>query len=254
MSIRRMICGIGVGAGLAAGTGYAAEPPLTVFVAASLAAPMKEAAAQWETASGRPVKIVADASGALARQLEQGAPADVFISAAEDWMAREAGAGVVDSNSVRVLFGNHLVVVASAEGIRAPGTPAELALAARIAVGDPATVPVGRYAQAFLQQQPWRASWTGALVYAGSAPAALALVEHGGADAGIVYRSDAAASRRVRIGFEIGESSHPPIRYPAAVVAHTTNRADAESFLVSLRSPDAAAVFHRAGFEVIAAP
>ena len=236
----------------------AAGADLVVFAAASLTDVLRTLAA--ELAGWRGVRFSFAASSTLARQIEQGAPAHVFISADEAWMDHLAARAQVDPTSRRVLAGNRLVVVRSASDTvpTAPGeTPSALrdALRAgsaprapdRVATGDPAHVPVGRYAQQALTQLGLWPEVAPRLVRADSVRSALAFVERGEAAAGIVYATDARVTTQVRVAARFPRSSHPPIRYPAAVVRGAPPAALA--FIDALASRQAQPLWRAAGFE-----
>jgi molybdate transport system substrate-binding protein len=234
--------------------------PLTVFAAASLSEALRELAAQW-AAQGHPApRLSLAASSALARQIEQGAGADLFLSADEPWMDHLQARGLIVESTRVSPIGNRLVLVAPA----GPGQPVDLRrgtdLAAllgpggRLAVGDPAHVPAGRYAQAALQ---WLGQWEALLprlARAENVRAALLLVERGEAPLGIVYATDAAASRRVRVVGSFPPGSHEPITYPFAVTRHAQqspqHSAQAHAFHAVLSGAAAHPVWQRHGFSL----
>ena len=200
--------------------GVSAAEPVTIFAAASLTDVMRKI----EPLLGARVRFSFAASSTLARQIEQGAPAQIFISADEPWMDHLAKLGRIETASRRALAGNRLVVVGS--GDRTSAAPAESvdALRAalgngRVATGDPAHVPVGRYAEAALRSLSLWDAISPRLVRADNVRSALAFVERGEAGAGIVYATDAAVSDKVRVLARFPASSHAPIVYPAALVA-----------------------------------
>ena len=252
---RRLFTQWGVAA--CAGPQARAAAGLVVFAAASLTEVLQALALKLE--GGRSVRFSFAASSTLARQIEQGAPAHVFISADEAWMDHLVARRQVDAASRRVLAGNRLVVVRadSAAVAAAPETAAALrdALRAgdgrgapdRVATGDPAHVPVGRYAQAALTQLGLWAEVEPRLVRADSVRSALAFVERGEAAAGIVYATDALVTRQVRVVARFPRSSHPPIRYPAALVVDAPPAA--RLFLDALAGAPAQPVWRAAGFE-----
>ena len=231
---------------------------LVVFAAASLTEVLQALALTLE--GGRSVRFSFAASSTLARQIEQGAPAHVFISADEAWMDHLVARRRVDAASRRVLAGNRLVVVRAGTAAVAAApeeSPAALrdALRAgegrgapdRVATGDPAHVPVGRYAQAALTRLGLWAGVEHRLVRADSVRSALAFVERGEAAAGIVYATDALATRQVRVVARFPRSSHSPIRYPAALVVDAPPAA--RLFLDALGGAQAQPVWRAAGFE-----
>ena len=231
----------------------AAAEPVTVFAAASLKESLDEAAAAYEQATGTPVRVSYAASSALARQIEQGAPAQVFISADLEWMDYLQQRGRVDAASRHELLGNRLVLVAPQDGLarvdlaRAGSIAAALG-AGRLAVGQTASVPAGKYARAALQSL---GQWDGVktrLAESESVRAALMLVARGETPLGIVYASDAKAEPRVRVAATFPEASHPRIVYPVAALRGSST--DAADFVRWLSSPAARGIFVRRGFDV----
>lgn len=231
-----------------------AAAPLTVFAAASLAEALRDLAGQW-AARGHPApRLSLAASSALARQIEQGAPADLFLSADETWMDHLQRCGLIVDASRLSPIGNRLVLVAPAG--RAPavdlrrGTDlaALLGRGGRLAVGDPAHVPAGRYAQAALQ---WLGQWATLaprLARAENVRAALLLVERGEAALGIVYATDAVASRGVQVVGSFPAGSHEPVTYPFAVTRRAQDNAQARALHAFLAGAAAHAVWQRHGF------
>jgi molybdate transport system substrate-binding protein len=220
-----------------------------VLAAASLQESLTAAADAWAAQGhARPVLTFA-ASSALARQAGAGAPADLFISADEEWMDTLAVKGLLAPGTRAVLAGNRLVVVA-APGNTAQLTAATLAktlAAGPLAMADPMSVPAGKYGRTALQRLGAWAAVQGKVVRAENVRAALALVERGAAPFGLVYRTDARASGKVRVAAMLPAASHPPIRYPVAKLRRSTH-AEAEGFRLFLLSPEGRAVFTRYGF------
>ncbi|WP_300539241.1 molybdate ABC transporter substrate-binding protein [Sphingosinicella sp.] len=223
-----------------------------VLAAASLQEALSEAADAWaRQRHPRPVLSFAGSS-ALARQIEAGAPADLFISADEAWMDRLEQRSLLAPGSRRVIAGNRLVLIAPSDSpvkLRiAKGFPLARALGSgRLAMADPAAVPAGRYARAALEALGDWAAVEPRVVRSENVRAALALVERGEAPLGIVYATDAAASRKVRVVGVFPASSHPSIRYPAARL-RTAKAKDAPAFLAFLGSRQARVIFARHGF------
>ncbi len=223
-----------------------------VLAAASLQEALGEAADAWaRQRHPRPVLSFAGSS-ALARQIEAGAPADLFISADEAWMDRLEQRSLLAPGSRRVIAGNRLVLIAPSDSpvkLRiAKGFPLARALGSgRLAMADPAAVPAGRYARAALEALGVWAAVEPRVVRSENVRAALALVERGEAPLGIVYATDAVASRKVRVVGVFPASSHPPIRYPAARLK-TAKAKDAPAFLAFLGSRQARVIFARHGF------
>ena len=223
-----------------------------VLAAASLQESLSEAAHAWAAKGhAKPVLSFA-ASSALARQVIAGAPADLFLSADEPWMDAVAKAGMLRAGTRATLLGNRLVLIAPAASRTkltiARGFPLARALGAgRLALADPDAVPAGKYAKAALTHL---GVWTG--VAAKVAPAenvraALALVERGAAPLGIVYATDARASKAVRVVGEFLVKSHRPITYPIAMLS-ASRHPDADGFRRFLLSPRGRAIFARYGF------
>jgi len=229
---------------------------LTVFAAASMTNALEEAAALWAAAGGPAPRLSFASSSALARQIEQGAPASVFVSADEQWMDHLQQRGLIATETRSSLLGNTLVLIApasagAAEVPLARGTDLlALLRGGRLAVGDPDHVPAGRYARSALE---WMGSWDAVaprLARADNVRVALALVERGEAPYGIVYATDAAAAGGVRVIGTFPAESHEPITYPVAVVG-AQDGPSARRFIEYLRSDAAAAVFRRHGFSVL---
>jgi len=237
---------------LLAPAAMAQERGPVVLAAASLQESLTEAANVW-AAKGHAKPILSfAASSALARQVIAGAPADLFLSADEEWMDAVARAGLLRLGTRTTLLGNRLVLIApTSSKVRltpARGFPIARALGTgRLAIADPDAVPAGKYAKAALTAL---GVWTG--VAAKVAPAenvraAMALVERGAAQLGIVYATDARASKAVRIVGTFPAASHPPIRYPVALLKASRNR-DAAAFRAFLLSKQGRAIFARHGF------
>jgi molybdate transport system substrate-binding protein len=231
---------------------------LVVFAAASLSDVLQALATRLP---GIPAaRFSFAASSTLARQIEQGAPAHLFISADEAWMDYLAARRFVDSASRRVLAGNRLVVVrpgtgdaASPQAETAAGLREALRAdpggANRVATGDPAHVPAGRYAQAALTHLGLWAEIGPRLARADNVRSALSFVERGEAAAGIVYATDARVARGVQVVARFPAASHPAIRYPAALVSGAPRAA--REFLDALASPQAQSIWRAAGFDPI---
>lgn len=228
------------------------EPGPLVLAAASLRESMTAAADVWARAGhARPVVSFA-ASSALARQVEAGARADLFVSADEDWMNVLAAKRLIAANTRAVLAGNRLVIVAPAARAR-PLNLGNREAAARalsagpLAMADPASVPAGRYGRAAFERLGlWRAV-ASRVVRAENVRAALALVERGAAPFGVVYATDARASSRVRVVARFPAASHPAIIYPVARLT-ASRHPEAEGFRRFLLSPRGKGIFARYGF------
>ena len=226
--------------------------PVTVFAAASLKNAMDDVIAAFTVRTHIPARASYGASSALAKQIEQGAPADVFVSADVDWMDYLAKRNLIAPGSRHDLLSNHLALIAPADSkiaLRiAPGMPVAAALGPdRLAVAGP-EVPAGRYAQASLTTLGVWPSVQDKLARAESVRAALAFVARGETPLGIVYDTDAKVEPKVRIVGLFPDGSHPPIIYPAALVGASRNPNGAV-FLRFVSGPEAAAVFRHYGFQ-----
>ena len=225
---------------------------ITVFAAASLTNALTEIGAAHEKATGDKVRFNFAASNTLARQIEAGAPADLFFSADEAQMDVLEKKQLIDKATRKPLLGNTLVVVTAPDG-PAISKVADLAGPAvkRLSLGNPQAVPAGVYAKQHLEKAGLWERLQPKVVPAGNVRAALAVVESGNAEAGIVYKTDAAVSKTVKVALEIPASEGSPITYPAAVVAGSTKREDAAMFLKHLSSKEAGAVFTKHGFTLV---
>lgn len=232
-----------------------AAAPLTVFAAASLKESMDDAAAAYQQATGIPVRVSYAASSTLARQVEAGAPADVFFSADLDWMDELAKQDLLRAQTRRNLLGNDLVLVAPADStakvdMHAPqGIAAALGSDGRLAVGKTDSVPAGKYARASLESLGIWTTLQPRLAESDSVRSALLLVSRGQAPLGIVYGSDAKADPGVRVVAVFPASSHDPIIYPVAALKNGDPRAAA--LVAWLAGPQARAIFERRGFLVL---
>lgn len=237
----------------------AAGASLSVFAAASLQDALRTLEPAWRAAGpdNPPLRLSFAASSALARQIEQGAPADLFLSADEPWMDYVAQRGLIVPDTRTSPLANELVLIAPADSPQGPValTPetdllALLGARGRLSVGDPAHVPAGRYAQAALE---WMGRWGAVsprLARADNVRAALLLVERGEAPLGIVYATDAQASRGVKIIGTFPASSHPPVSYPFALTRRVEGDPRARALLRFLTGPEAAGTWRRFGFTV----
>ena len=229
-----------------------AEPPVTLFAAASTVEAVAAVARAYQTGGGGRVRTVFAASSTLARQIAQGAPADLFLSANAAWMDEVEGRGVLEPDSRIDLLGNTLVLIApkrsSVEIEVAPGFPlADVLEDRRLAMGDPAHVPAGIYAKAALKELGvWR-SVSARVAYLGDVRAALAMVDRGEAAVGIVYASDVRGAARVRVVDRFPAESHPAIVYPLAVIAGR-GRPEVLAFYEFLQSLQARSLFESLGF------
>jgi molybdate transport system substrate-binding protein len=225
-----------------AGCGDTNEPrPLVVFAAASTTDVMT----QLIEAYGEPADCSFASSSMLARQIEAGAPADVYLSANAAWMDHLAERGLIDPSTRRDAAANQLVVIVPTGG----SASLDADFAGRLALGDPQHVPAGIYARQALERMNLWPSLQSRVVAAIDARAALRYVETGEAQLGIVYAGDAQASSRVTIIERIDPAMHDPIRYPVAAIKGGNVRA--ERFIAYLVSEDAAEIWRAAGFEAI---
>jgi molybdate transport system substrate-binding protein len=237
---------------LATGAATAAGPELTVFAAASLQNALEDINATQMRAGAVPPRLAFAASSTLARQIERGAPADVYISADLAWMDYLAARGRIVGGSRVIVARNRLVLVAPAARAKPLEIRTGFALVerlgrGRLALGNPEHVPAGRYARAALESLGLWDAVADRLAPVEHVRVALALVARGETPLGIVYASDVAAEPAVRIVGTFPEDSHPPIVYPAAVVANR-DAAAVRRYLALLRSAPARAAFARQGF------
>lgn len=236
------------------GISAADDRPLTVFAAASTQQAVDAVLAKCPEVIARPCRGVFAASSTLARQIASGAPADIYISANLKWMRYLVDNRFIVAERVRVLASNRLVVVAPRTlDVAVPNDAALVAWLGRdrIAVGDPAHVPAGIYAEQALRRLGAWDALQGRLLRMPNVRAALAVVARAEANAGIVYATDAAVSADVKIVYRFSSSLHDPIRYPIAPVQ---GRKDAaiEKLIALFVSATGKAAFSQVGFEVVA--
>jgi molybdate transport system substrate-binding protein len=229
-------------------------PPITVAAAVSLAEVLEDIARAYAQAGGGPLRFNLAGSNVLARQIVNGAPADVFISADEAQMDVIEKAGAVLAGSRVDLIANQLAIVATPERVdfvrrEFARAPAELR---RVAIGDPAAVPAGVYARRYLERRGLWTAYASRIVPTTNVRAALAAVETGSVDAAIVYVTDLAAARTAVLAFAVPVAEGPRIVYPGAVLAASRNQTEAKRFLAFLRGPAAAAIFARHKFAPLA--
>ena len=236
--------------GVAAAAGDSST--VLVFGAASLTNVLDDLAKAFTAQTQVPVKSSLAASSVLAKQIEAGAPADVFFSADLEWMDYLEQRKLLKPGSRHDVVGNSLVLIAPADSAVTVkiGTGVDLRPAlgpqGKLATGDPDSVPVGKYAKAALEKL---AAWdkvSGQIVRAENVRAALAFVARGEAPLGIVYKTDALAQKKVKIVAEFPADTHPPITYPIALTTH--GAADAQQFVEFVRSGPAAEIFRKYGF------
>jgi molybdate transport system substrate-binding protein len=233
-----------------------AADPTTVFAAASLKNALDEAGKAFTAQSGVPVRASYAASSALARQIEQGAPADLFASADLEWMDYLAARKLIRPETRVNLLNNRLVVVApkAAQVSEAAFTPDWFSRAlgpdGRLATGEVNSVPIGKYAKAAFEKLGLWAQVQPRLAQADNVRAALALVSRGEAPLGVVYESDAKSDPGVKVVGVFPADSHPPVVYPFAVTAEAKGEGGAR-FLAFLRSAAGKPFFEAQGFTVI---
>ena len=225
-----------------------------VFAAASLKNALDDVAAAWQKETGQGTAISYAASSTLAKQIEQDAPAQIFISADEDWMNYLAGKGPIKLETRSNLLGNELVLIAPKDSAVAldlkPGADLARALGGgRLAIGNVDSVPAGKYGKAALEKLGLWSAVSGKLAEAGSVRAALLLVSRGEAELGVVYKTDAAADPKVKTVATFPAGSHPPIVYPVALTQKAGPAAAA--FLAYMKSEAAARFFKAQGFTVL---
>lgn len=231
--------------------GAGGEVQLTVSAASSLGEALAVVARDYEALHpGVRLRLNTGSSGTLQRQIERGAPVDVFLSASPREMDALQAAGVILSRTRLDVAGNELVLVVPAAAPEALGDFEDLARPAvrRVAIGAPAAVPAGRYALQVLEAVGVAGAVMPKAVQGQNVRQVLGYVELGEVDAGIVYRSDAHSTTRVRVVATAPAGSHEPIVYPAAVVAGTPHPEEAARFVDDLRAPRAAEVLRRFGF------
>lgn len=250
--VLRLMLACALAIGFSVGPALADGKPLQVFAAASLKNALDEAAADFGEGGTKVVGTYA-ASSALAKQIESGAPADIYVSADTAWMDELTQKALVRPDSVVKLLGNEIVLVAPVGTAKATEIMAGLDLKAllaggKLAMADTKAVPAGKYGKAALDSL---GLWTGVeadVVQAENVRAALKLVAVGEAALGIVYASDAKDEPAVQVVGTFPASSHPPVIYPAGIVA-TSSHEQAQAFLDYLKGAAAAEIFARHGFK-----
>jgi molybdate transport system substrate-binding protein len=239
--------------GLAALPASAAD--LLVFAAASLKDALDDANAAYAKQAGGAVKVSYAASPALAKQIEQGAPADLFISADLDWMNYVQEKNGIKTDTRSNWLGNRIVLVAPANQATAvavqPNFPlAKLLGGGKLSMADTSAVPAGKYGKAALEALHVWDQVKDQIAQAENVRAALLLVARGEAPYGIVYQTDAASEPKVKVVGTFPANTHPPIVYPIAITAMSKNP-DAAKYLAWLKSPAAAPFFEKQGFQVL---
>lgn len=232
-----------------------AAEKVTVFAAASLKNALDDITAAWQKETGKDATISYAASSALAKQIESGAPADIFISADLDWMDYVEKKSLINADTRTNLLGNRIVLVASKDNVEPVEIKKGFDLAkllgdGRLAMGAVDTVPAGKYGKSALESLGVWSSVESKVAGAESARAALLLVSRGEAPYGIVYQTDAAADKEVKIIGTFPEDSHKPIIYPLAILSESKN-ADAVSLFDYIKSDKAVPFFEKQGFTVL---
>jgi molybdate transport system substrate-binding protein len=237
---------------LQSATAAGARTELLVSAAASLTDALLEI--QKKYSAVRPVKLIFNfaSSGTLQQQIEQGAPADLFLSAAVKNMEALVNRQLIDPSQTVNLLTNELVVIVPAEGAPALGRLDDLTggPVKRIAIGIPESVPAGAYAKEALVKAKLWDSLQGKLVQAKDVRQVLTYVVTGNADAGFVYKTDARTSNKVRTAFALDPASYPPVEYPGGIVKATKHPKESKEFYDYLQSAEARGIFVRYGFSL----
>jgi molybdate transport system substrate-binding protein len=225
---------------------------LKVAAAASLTDALAEIGTAYTAETGTQIVPILGSSSTLARQISEGAPVDVFLSADEASLDRLEKAGLLLAGSRRSPLSNTLVIVQPLDASWTLATPAELASSRvrALALAEPQTVPAGIYAKAWLRSIDLWSRVIDRVIATENVRAALATVEAGNADAAIVYRTDALVSKKVRVAYEVRREDGPPISYAFAALREAQDPAAAGRFVEYLGGPTASAIFARHGFLV----
>ena len=238
---------------LAATVSQAAQ--VTVFAAASLTDSLKQIAADYGKTSGDNIIFNFAASGTLSRQIEAGAPADIFFAADETKADALEKKGLLVSGTRKSVLGNSLVIVTPTDSAMIH-SPSDLTNAAiqHLAIGEVKTVPCGTYAKAYLEKSSLWPAVESKAVPCESVRAVLAAVESGNVEAGFVYKTDAAISKKVKVTYEVPVADAPKISYPLALLKDAPQPEAAKKFIAYLDSEAATAVFKKFGFVVLTSP
>lgn len=225
---------------------------INVFAAASLTDSLKEIATTYEKSSGAKIVFNFGASSTLARQIEEGAPADIFFSADEAKMDGLEKKGLIDAATRKSRLGNALVVVIPSDSALEIKSASNLTNAAvkKIAFADPKAVPAGVYGKAWLTKLELWPAVEPKVVPTETVRACLAAVESGNVEAGVVYKTDAGISKKVKVAYEVPAADAPKISYPMALVKEAKQPEAAKKFLKHLASEEAGQAFKRFGFIV----
>jgi molybdate transport system substrate-binding protein len=251
---RRAWLGLVVAVAIAPASAFA-QDGLVIFAAASLKNALDEIAAGWKDGGKPAAKISYAASSALAKQIEQGAPADLFISADTDWMDYVEKKDLINKDTRVNLLGNKIVLIAPRDSkatvdVKQGFDLAKALAGGKLAMANVDSVPAGKYGKASLEKLGAWDGVKGSIAQAENVRAALLLVARGEAALGIVYSTDAAAEPNVKIVGTFPADSHPPIIYPAALT-RSTKSPDARAFLDLLKSTRARPAFEKQGFDVL---
>nr|WP_290370048.1 molybdate ABC transporter substrate-binding protein [Paenibacillus sp. CECT 9249] len=224
---------------------------LLVSAAVSMADSLQDIQAMYEKKQPQvALRFSFGASGSLRRQIEQGAPVDLFLSAGEQNMKSLADAQIVDGDDHSALFSNELVVIVPADSALSIRQMEDLLSAnvKSVAIGDPRTVPAGMYAQEALASMNAWEPLQSKTVFGNNVRQVLAYVETGNADAGMVYKTDALATDKVKAVLAVDSGSHRPIHYYIGIVKETKHREQAKAFYHFLQGQEARDIFTRYGF------
>ncbi|SFS63790.1 molybdate ABC transporter substrate-binding protein [Marininema halotolerans] len=225
---------------------------LTVLAAASMTEAVSKLASIYEK-KHPDIRILPTyaSSGALQKQIEAGAPGDLFLSAGEKEMSQLVQAHLIHQQLHKPLLSNQLVLIVPATNTKVDQfADLKHPTVKQIIIGQPTTVPAGRYAKQTLDTLHLTTSIHGKLIYAGDVRQVFASVQTGNADAGLVYRSDTRKKKNIRIVDTAPAESHEPIRYPIGVLSHTKHPKEAQAFYNWLQGETALGVFHQAGFQI----
>jgi molybdate transport system substrate-binding protein len=226
---------------------------LTISAAASLTDAMKEIETNFETANPNiELNFNFGASGALQQQIEQGAPADIFVSAATKNMNALVDENLIASGDQKNLLQNSLVAIVPADGTNTVASETDLISESikTVAIGIPESVPAGTYAKEALTNAKLWDELESKLVQGKDVRQVLQYVETGNADAGFVYKTDALTSDQVKIAFEVDKNSYTPANYPIGIIEGTKHRTEAEQFYAYLQTPEVLDIFARYGFTI----
>jgi molybdate transport system substrate-binding protein len=236
---------------LAAATGSVGAAEINVYAASSLTDALREIGAGYQAQTGDRISFNVAASSTLARQIEEGAPADIFFSADAAQMDRLEKSGRLVAQTRRNVLSNTLVVITPANSTLVVAAPADLVRPVqRLALGDPKLVPVGVYARGYLERAGIWSELAPKVIPMENARAVLAAVESDNVDAGFVYQSDAATTKKAKIIFSVPAADAPAINYPVAQVQQSQPKPAAEKFLQHLAGSEARAIFEKFGFLV----